>query len=106
MQLIRRQPDGQPLRAHLLAGADATGVADPRLSRRPPPAGLAVWEVWCQLASSRPPSMGEPAAVPLSEIGAWQQLNGIRLTHWELDTLVAIDRAAVAALTDKKGGTR
>ena len=101
MQLLRRQPDGQPLRAHLLAGAAATGVADPRLSRRPPAPGLALWDAWCQLASSRPPSMGEPAAVPLSEIVAWQALNGIRLTHWELDTLVAMDRAAVAALAAK-----
>jgi hypothetical protein len=104
MQLLRQQPDGQPLHAHLRAAAAATGRPDPRLTRAVPPAGAALWDAWCQLAGSRPPTMGGPAGVPLSEIEAWQALNRIRFTGWELDTLVAMDRAAVAAMNEKQGG--
>ena len=105
MQLIRRQPDGQPLRAHLLAAAAAGGALDPRLTHQPPPAASALWHAWLQLASSRPPGMGDPVAVPLSEVCAWQHLNGIDLNPWELDTVIAMDRAAVAVLGSKQGGT-
>jgi hypothetical protein len=105
MQLIRRQADGQPLRAHLLAAAAAGSAPDARLRHQPPAAATALWHAWLQLASSRPASMGDPLAVPLSEIDAWQRLNGIDMNPWELDTIIAMDRAAVAVLGSKQGGT-
>ena len=105
MQLIRRQPDGQPLRAHLLAAVAAGAAPDARLTHQPPPVATALWHAWLQLASSRPPGMGDPVAVPLSEIDAWQRLNGIEFNPWELDTVIAMDRAAVAVLGSKQGGT-
>lgn len=104
MQLIRRQADGATLRAHLLAGAAATGHADPRLSHPAPRAGTALWATWCALVASRPPSMGGAAGVPLSEICAWQQLNRVALTPWEVDTLLAMDGAALAVLADNQKG--
>jgi hypothetical protein len=97
MQLMQRQADGSPLRAHLLAAAEAGAAADPRLLERVPPAGAALWAAWCDLASARPVGMAA-GAVPPSEVLAWQQLHGVRLTSWEVDTLAAMDRAALAAV--------
>lgn len=97
MQLMRRQPDGATLRQHLQRAAELTGQPDPRLQRRVPPAGAALWETFCELAAARPAGMG-PGAVPMAELQAWQQLHGVRLTPWEVGTLLAMDRAALAAM--------
>jgi hypothetical protein len=99
MQLMRRQPDGQPLRAHLLAGAAACGQADPRLTMRPPELASALWQAFVDLASARPVGMA-PGAVPPSEIAAWQQLHGVQLSPWEVETLQAMDRAALSVMAD------
>jgi hypothetical protein len=97
MQLDKAQADGQPLRAHLAAAAQHGGQADPRLTRRVPRAGTALWDLYGTLNACRPPSMGGVVCVPPSEILAWQQLHGVALTPWEVETLMAMDRAAVAA---------
>lgn len=99
MQLSRRQSDGQPLRVHLEAEARATGQPHPLLAARVPMAGQGLWEVYCDIAASRPVGMG-PSVVPSSEYVAWQSITGVRLSPWEVDTLRAMDRAAVAALAE------
>ncbi|MBX3634050.1 MAG: hypothetical protein KF683_01405 [Rubrivivax sp.] len=97
MQLLRRQPDGSTLLQHLQRAAELTGQPDPRLQRRVPPAGAALWDAFCELAAARPAAMGA-GAVPMTEVLAWQQLHGVRLTPWEVGTLLAMDRAALAAI--------
>jgi hypothetical protein len=97
MQLDKGQADGQTLRAHLVAAAQKSGNADPRLTLRAPRAGAELWRLYGELNACRPPSMGGVVCVPPSEILAWQQLHGVALTPWEVETLMAMDRAAVAA---------
>lgn len=100
MSLSHRQPDGQPLREHLLAVARSTGKTPPQLLVQPPAAGLALWEAYQSISAGRPASMGGYALVPPSEILAWQQLHGLRLTSWEVDTLQAMDRGCAAKSRD------
>lgn len=97
MQLQQPQRDGHPLRAHLQAAADSGATPDPRLAQRPPRAAATLWGVFCQLSNSRPSGMAA-AAIPPSEVLAWQQLHGVRLTPWELDTLALMDQAALQAM--------
>jgi hypothetical protein len=99
MQLSRRQADGTPLRAHLQAEARATGKPDPLLLAQVPAAGAALWEAYCELSAMRPSGMG-PCAIPGLEYELWQRHGGVRLTPWEIDTLKAMDRAALAAVAD------
>lgn len=100
MQLGARQPDGASLREHLQSGAAQTGRADPRLLAAVPAAGAALWQAFIDLASARPAHMGGAGAIPPSELQAWQQLHGLRLSPWEIDTLAAMDRAALAAMAE------
>lgn len=104
MQLATRQPDGSPLRQHLQAAAAAGARPDPRLASRPPAAAAALWDAYAALHATRPSGMG-PSAITASELLAWQQLHGVRLTPWEAETLQAMDRAAleVTAQQLKKG---
>lgn len=95
MQLAQRLPDGQPLRAHLEAAAAAGAAPDPRLHAQPPAAGRALWQAFVDLSGARPVGMA-PSALPPTEIDAWARLNGLRFTGWEVGTLMAMDRAALA----------
>jgi hypothetical protein len=95
VQLSTIQPDGSPLRAHLQAAA-AQGRRDPRLSARAPREVAALWDAFVALDASRPIGMA-PGPIQPSELLAWQQLHGVRLTQWECDTLLAMDRAAQGA---------
>lgn len=97
MQLNARQADGSPLRAHLQAEARATGEPDARLLARPPLGVTALWECFTELAATRPIGMAA-GAIPHTEIEAWQRLHGVRLSPWEVDTLKAMDHAALAAM--------
>lgn len=96
MQLAARMPDGATLRDHLAAAAAHGGPPDPRLHLRPPPGTAAVWECFVALNGCRPAGMG-PSGIPPSEIDAWQRLHGVRLTPWEVELLMAVDRAVLAA---------
>lgn len=95
MQLAATQPDGSTLRDHLQVAAQH-GTTDARLGSTPPPAGAMLYDLFVQLNAARPVGMG-PGAIPPSELLAWQQLMGVRLSPWEADTLLAMDRAALAA---------
>ena len=100
MRLALRQPDGSTLRDHLQAAATATGRPDEQLSARVPPDGSALWAAFVDLSAARPVGMGGAGAVPPSEVLAWQQLQGLRLSPWEIDTLGAMDRASLAIAAD------
>ena len=96
MRLSHRQPDGSTLRAHLQAAASAGIPTDPMLLHRAPPAAAVLWDAFVALNGARHAGM-QPGPILPSEVLAWQQLMGLRLTPWEADTLLAMDRAALAA---------
>ncbi len=103
MQLDRPQADGCSLRKHLQAAAAASRgqQVDPLLLAEVPPAGAELWRWYCTLNARRPPSMGGVVCWPPSELLALQQLHGVQLTAWEVDTLLLMDQAAVTAYHDK-----
>ena len=43
------------------------------------------------------------SAISLQEIEAWQRLYGVRLTAWELDTIIELDAIFVGRASKKKG---
>jgi hypothetical protein len=96
MRLAATLPDGSTLRDHLHAAAAAGMPADVLLLSRAPGSAAAIWEAFVALNAARPVGMG-PSAIPPSELLAWQQLHGVCLSPWEAETLLAMDRAALAA---------
>jgi len=99
MRLSARQPDGSTLRQHLQAAAASGMVPDPMLRSRPPREAAPLWETFVALNSARHAGM-QPGPILPSEIVAWQQLTGVRLSPWEAETLLDMDRAALAASAD------
>lgn len=104
MRLSQPQPDGATLRQHLQRAAQSTGRADPLLLQQPPAAASQVWQAFCDLSDQRQPG----GAIVLTEIEAWQRLQGVCLTGWEVDCITTMDRAAlaVAAELQRKGKTQ
>lgn len=95
MQLRAPQADGASLLTHLQRAAPYEG-ADPRLARLAeplPPTLVPLWEAFCALSHSR---QGEGGIAP-TEIEAYGRLHQLRLTSWEVDTILATDRAWRAA---------
>lgn len=98
MNLSHREPDGATLRQHLQAAAKATGHTDPRLLHTVPQGCSALWSAFAELNACRPLGMGAVGAIPLGEVEAWQRLHGVQLSPWEVDTLTAMDRAAIGVM--------
>lgn len=51
---------------------------------------------------SRPVSGFGPAAIPLTEVMAWQKAMHVRLTPWEVETILHLDRTALIEMMDTK----
>jgi hypothetical protein len=98
MRLGQRQPDGCTLREHLQAAVVATGKPNPVLALALPVCVTGLWQAFCEMA--RPVGMAA-GAIPAVEIEAWQRLSGVTLSPWEVDTLRAMDRAAMSAMSEK-----
>ena len=100
-ELSELQGDGASLRTHLQRAA-GTGRIDGRLFNECPKEGLAVWTAFTQVGRSRPSGFGA-SSISLQEIEAWQRLYGVRLTAWELDTIIELDSVFVRRASKKKG---
>lgn len=101
-RLGRRRPDGTTERDHLIAYQQSTGRALEELQVPAVPAGVGhVWAAFVDLSSARAPGAGGASPIVLSEILAWQKLHGVRLVSWDIDTILAIDRAAMAVSNEK-----
>lgn len=61
-----------------------------------PPCLQSLWEAFQMLAACRRSGMA-PQSLCLADIEAWCRLNGVRLSAWELETLIIADAAALAA---------
>lgn len=80
--------------------ANATGSAPPELIPLPiPPGGSAIWSVFLDLNSRRGNNGMGPSPIALADVVAWQQLMGVDLTPWEVETILHLDAAALAAQT-------
>lgn len=75
---------------------------DPLLEEPPiPRAARALWDAFLSLASSRQTGFA-PQALTYVDVEAWCRLNRVTLTPWELDTLMALDAAALSVAAKKK----
>ena len=99
-RLERRTPDGQRLRDHLEAVAQATGITPPELIPLPLPRGCqALWSAFLDLHARRGHSGFGPLPIGLGDLVAWQTLMAIDLNPWEIDTVLQLDGCVLAALT-------
>lgn len=96
MRLAQRQPDGHPLRQHLQAAVDAGARPHPDLLVQPPECAETLVDAFFELHGTRTSTLGGTGPLLPSEIEAWCRLQGLALTPWEADTLMAMDRAASA----------
>ena len=88
------------LRQHLEAIAQATGQIPPELIPLPIPSGCnAVWSVFLDLNNRRGNHGMGAIPIALADLVAWQTLMGVQFTPWEIDTLLQLDSAALAAQT-------
>ena len=102
MHLSERMPDGATLRDHLIAAAGNTGRPDPRLAARLPAGVDLLWQAFLDLNAARPSNGFGVGAIPPSEVVAWCALRGVRLSPWEVETLAAVDRAALAVMAEQQ----
>jgi len=96
VQLGVSQGDGATLRTHLERLRASTGRVDARLrdAAQPLPAAVApLWDVFVALSATR----SAEAGIACTEIEAWQRLHGVRLSPWEVETIMAMDRTALDA---------
>jgi len=97
VQLQKRQPDGATLRTHLQRLASNTGRVDPLLIEDPPPPYTrALTEAYASMSASRRSGMGR-SSLTVVDIEAWCRLFNARLSPWELETIIQMDAAALAA---------
>ena len=90
-RLAAPESDGAPLRAHLQAAA-RQGQIDEQLrevSQPIPRAGAALWDAFLAMRSA-----AIDGIVTHGDIVAWQQLSHVRLSPWEVETLLCLDRVA------------
>lgn len=84
-----------------MAHFKATGKKPPELDLPLiPPGTEGILQAFYDLHATRPSGLG-PSAIPLSEIHAWQEVMAVRLTPWEIDTLLHLDRTALAAMSEQ-----
>ncbi len=58
--------------------------------------------VFMDLHTTRPAGGFGSSAIPISEINAWQRAMNLRLTPWEVETILHLDRAALYEMMDTK----
>lgn len=89
------------MRDHLVAHARQTGEEPEELKVPPVPAGTErLWAAFNELRGTQSPAAGGAAPISMTEIAAWQGVFGVQLTPWEVETVLALDRAALAVLNE------
>ena len=95
-------PDGATYRDHL-AAVEASGIDTGELEPLPiPPGADELFGLFWQLRRAAGTNGMSPNAISFSEVGAWQTLAGVTLTPTEIDLLLSMDNAALAAFQDFK----
>jgi hypothetical protein len=89
------QGDGAPLRVHLQRLAQNTGRVDERLQGPGVPRCVAaLWGFWLLLTQTRQAGLG-PSPITHQEVRAACDLHGVRLTPWEVETLLQLDGVVI-----------
>lgn len=100
--MARREPDGSTLRQHLEAVERATGKRVADLHHDPLPACLIpLWEVFVALSLRRPQGLSSAPHLTFHDVLTWCSAYRVELTPWEIDTILAADVAALAAMNPK-----
>lgn len=87
------------MRQHLAAVAQATGEAPAELEATPIPEGAGlVAQTFFDLHATRSSNGFGLDPITHLELWAWQRMHHVRLTPWEIETLLLMDRAALTAL--------
>jgi hypothetical protein len=60
-----------------------------------------VWDTFIELHNARGGGMG-PAPISWRDLLAWQEIRGVTLTPWEVDTVMAMDSVAMKTLNETK----
>lgn len=94
--------DGATYRDHLQQAA-RFGARPPELEppELPPGADLLL-ELWLEIGAGRSAGGFGPAPLGWQDLAAWSRFSGVALTGWEAQTLLAMDRAALAAQHKEK----
>lgn len=94
------QGDGATLRTHLQRAAKNTGTSDPRLNIEWPREGRPIWEAFRRIGRSQ--TFGGPGPILPENILAYQQLNGVKFTAWELSVIEEFDAIAIDAMHEQQ----
>ncbi len=95
---MSKNVEGQPVREHLEAYKRQTGRVHPTLMNAPAlPSGCEpLWNDFLALSFSRQSGGYGPSAIALTDIEAFQRLEGIQFRSWELRAIRAADREYLA----------
>lgn len=86
------------MREHMVADSrNHPGKFDAELTIDIPPVCSELWHTFLQLCTSRRAGMSAQAFT-LVDVQSWCHLFGVTFTNWELDTLLAMDAAALKVL--------
>jgi hypothetical protein len=102
-ELSQPQGDGTPLLAHLQAHSERTGKPHPMLADAPPlPVGCGqLWADFLELHGSRGSTGWGPARITFADLHAWQQVNDVRLSAWEIACIRKADDLWLAEYAPK-----
>jgi len=61
-----------------------------------------VWKWWWELNARRPPGFENLAPISYTEIRSWIKLTGVQVAYEEINWLIAMDNAWMAAIADER----
>lgn len=90
--------EGAPLRKHLEAAWERSGVMPTRLANGPKlPAGCEqLWKDFLELHQTRPSSM-DAERIGYRQIAEWQAFYGVKLAGWQIKAIQRADDAFMAS---------
>jgi hypothetical protein len=101
---VPQQPDGLPLKEHLMAVWAQTGREPAMLANAPAmPKGCArLWADFLELSHVRGSTQAGPMPITWADIDAWQRVRGVRLEAWEVDAIRKTDLAFLKTFAVKR----
>ena len=95
-------PDGATLRDHYTIVA-RSGRHVPELDPLPaPPACGDLLDAYWQMRQAAGSNGMGPNSITYEALAAWQNVFGARLSPWEIETLLALDSAALTAIREQQ----
>lgn len=88
--------DGATVREHLESVQRQTGVLHEALQGETPEGLLYLWEWFGRMNMRRPSMDGMPGPITNTEMKAWAELHGVRLSPFEVEVLDGLDSLFLA----------